>query len=733
MLLWGLPVVGVPVLIHLINMMRHRRVEWAAMEFLLASQKKNRTWVFLKQLLLLLVRMAAIAIVVLLVAKPKMSGQLGAFLGQGRTHHIVLLDDSFSMSDRWGNTSAMDEARSVIRRIGAQAAAAGRPQTFSLLRFSRAAGLGVGAQPDFFEEPVDRDFVDRLRESLAGIEVSETAAGPQSALEAVLQLIGDSDGDQRIVYLVSDFRAKEWDDPAELKNRLAELTDLGAKLHLVRCVDTARPNLAIRELAPGPGIRAAGVPLDIEVTVTNFGDVPVRDVPVLLETADNPRPAVKIEEIPPGRSVSQRFQVRFPTAGEHRVVAHLETDAVAADNFRYAVVEFATDVPVLLVDGDPGAVSARYLESALKPGGTVTTGIRPRIEGPRYLSLNPLDAYQTIYLLDVDRLDPSAIEALEEYVAAGGGLGVFLGERSDSKFMTDELYREGSGLFPLPLSGPAELLVDRLRKAPDLEVGDHPIFRILSGVRNSFINMVVVERYFAAAEGWQPKADSATQIIAWLRNGAPLAVERRFGEGRVVAFLTTVAPLWNNWARSNPSFVVAMLEMQAYLASRPAEDTWRVVGSPLELELDPARYEAAVRFLPPDGTVVATSQAVATPDGSLAASFIETGTSGFYRATLIPKDGSDEVRSYAFNVDAEEGNLAVVDGQTLASRLEGVKYDFVEAAIFQYGEDELKGKDLSQALLYVLLLVLIGEQLLAWSASYHPPARHALTGTGGAP
>ena len=385
MLLWGLPVVGVPVLIHLINMMRHRRVEWAAMEFLLSSQRKNRTWVFLKQLLLLLVRMAAIAIVVLLVAKPKMSGQLGALLGHGRTHHIVLLDDSFSMSDRWGNTSAMDEARSVIRRIGAQAAGDVHPRTFSLLRFSRAAGRGLGAQPDFFEEPVDSNFVDRLRESLAGIEVSEIAAGPQSALEAVLQLIGDSDGDQRIVYLVSDFRAKEWDDPAELKNRLAELTDLGAKLHLVRCVDTSRPNLAIRELAPGPGIRAAGVPLDVEVTVTNFGDVPVRDVPVLLETDDHPRPAVKIEEIPPGRSVSERFPVRFPTAGEHRVVARLETDTVAADNFRYAVMEFPADVSVLLVDGDPGAASARYLESALKPGGTVTTGIRPRIEGPRYL------------------------------------------------------------------------------------------------------------------------------------------------------------------------------------------------------------------------------------------------------------------------------------------------------------------------------------------------------------
>ena len=51
-LLWGLVAVAAPVLIHLINMMRHQRVQWAAMEFLLASYKKHRTWVWLKQLIL---------------------------------------------------------------------------------------------------------------------------------------------------------------------------------------------------------------------------------------------------------------------------------------------------------------------------------------------------------------------------------------------------------------------------------------------------------------------------------------------------------------------------------------------------------------------------------------------------------------------------------------------------------------------------------------------------------
>src|SRR5690242_6983379 len=99
LLWWGLPLVGVPVLIHLINLMRHRRVEWAAMEFLLESQKRHRRSILFKELLLLLLRMLAVAAVVLMLAQPLLRNRIGSLLGGSKTHHVVLVDDSFSMSD----------------------------------------------------------------------------------------------------------------------------------------------------------------------------------------------------------------------------------------------------------------------------------------------------------------------------------------------------------------------------------------------------------------------------------------------------------------------------------------------------------------------------------------------------------------------------------------------------------------------------------------------------------
>jgi len=731
-LLWGMLIVAAPVLIHLINMLRHRRVQWAAMEFLRQSRKKNRTWIVLKQLLLMLMRMAAIAAVVLIVAQPRFRNWIGEWFGATRTHHIVLLDDSFSMSDRWEDTSAFAEAKVVIERIGVEAARPVQPQSFTLLRFSRVGMPDRGTQPDILNEPVNKDFVKRLNDKLKKLGPSQTAAGPGPAIEAVGRLLGQGGGERRIVYLISDFRAREWEDPTDLQKQLLALDEAGAELQLVDCVETARPNLAITSLVPQQGVRAAGVPWFMEVTVRNFGSTLARQVPVLLEEDGRGRPAATIAEIPPGRAVKGRFPVHFLTAGGHEITARLESDAVAADNCRFAAIELPAHVPVLIVDGAADAAAARYLAAAMSPGGSVRTGVRPRIETPRFLSLHPIEEFQSINLVNVERLDESAIESLEEYVAAGGGVAFFLGENSRTRFINEQLYRNGEGLFPLPLAGQADLPVYRLEKTPDVQVEDHFIFRVFSGKRNSFLNMVLVERYFAAPDGWQPEPGSGTRVIARLRNNAPLAVEHSYGEGRVVAFLTTAAPVWNNWAR-NPSFVVAVQDLQAYLASRSVGEVSRPLGTKLELTLDAAEHRPQVRFETPDddGTPTASSDAVPAADGSMTVSFCETDTSGIYKALLTKTNGATDVRRFALNVDAAEGDLKALGGPELAARLPGLKYDYRQARAFRYDFTETAGTNISQWLLYLLVVLLVAEQVVAWWNSYHPSTSRKAPAAGG--
>src|SRR5207253_2827225 len=197
---WGFLLALVPLLSHLINMMRHRRVRWAAMEFLLASYKKHRKWIWLKQLLLLLARMAAVALVVAMLAQLKTRDQWLAIFGGRVTHHYVVLDDSYSMSDRVAGESAMDAAKRVIAAIVGRAAQEDSPQKLTLIRYSQARGANLplpsgegrsegAGQPmydeqaaDFNAEPIDANFDLMLERKLRTFDATPLALAANDAI-----------------------------------------------------------------------------------------------------------------------------------------------------------------------------------------------------------------------------------------------------------------------------------------------------------------------------------------------------------------------------------------------------------------------------------------------------------------------------------------------------------------------------------------------------------------------
>src|SRR5256885_2395357 len=90
--------VSAPIIIHLINRMRFKRIRWAAMEFLLKAQKRNRRRLIIEQLILLALRCLLVALVGLLVMR--FVGFSFADFAAKQGLHLVLLDDTLSMTDR---------------------------------------------------------------------------------------------------------------------------------------------------------------------------------------------------------------------------------------------------------------------------------------------------------------------------------------------------------------------------------------------------------------------------------------------------------------------------------------------------------------------------------------------------------------------------------------------------------------------------------------------------------
>lgn len=778
-LTWAFFLVLAPLLIHLINLMRHRRIKWAAMEFLLQSYKKNRKWIWLKQLLLLLARMAVIAAAVAMLAHLVTKDQWADLFGGQTTHHVVLLDDSYSMSDRVDGQSAFDRADLAIRQIAKRAhLQEGQRQKMTLIRYSRAAehpaagdtNESTGVSPenaapgspfsdsvarvaDMNAVSIDADFDLLLSERQRVSGVTQLATGPGPALELAAQIVEQSVDDRKVIHIVSDFRNDPWDAPEDVKRSLDRLRGAGAELHLVRCVNSPSANLAITQLQPAEGTRAAGVPLFVEVTVKNFASRPAEQVQVKVRSvylpaptaADSPDqwrgridelPTVLIEHIAPGESALRRVQVYFPTAGQHIVEAELLEDAVAADNRRWCVVDFPASNPVLIVDGDPAGRNANYLSSIFQPGDRVKTGISPSIQPPSFLrdaETESLNRFRAIYLLNVERLDENGVKNLAAYVRDGGGLGIFLGPDCNLGFY-NQWYDDGQGLFPVALER-QDLVGANLDDAPDLLVEDHPLFRVLLGERNPFVQGIRIDQYVRTPADWNPPSGSTIRVLARLRNRMPLVVERRLGAGRVVAFLTTLAPDWNNWA-AEPSFVVVALQLHAYLDSEPRMTRSQLVGSPLDVPLNLSEYQPELRFVLPDPDVnkrriVAKTAArpddVATPvahvllgSHDVDGGFGETQQGGVYEAWSLTIDGRPDVQRYALNVDTKEGDLSLPDTVALTAKLAPLDVQIHDAAEMIYDASSSPVSSWSQILLLGLVGLLIAEQAVAYWASYHP-------------
>jgi len=762
LLWWGLPLAGLPILIHLINLLRHRKVPWAAMEFLLASQKKFRTRVLLKQLLLLLLRVAAILGIVLALAQPRWKSALGRMLGGGRTAHVVLLDDSYSMGDLSadggiGDTTAFDRGRLVVERIVAELAGSQGQQELAVGRFSRlrppaapdgppvAAAAASAASASAFDVPrqvVSPRLVQEVRRALAGFVPSATAAGPREAVAAAAEIVGTGAGAANVVWLVSDFRARDWKTADDTADVLRQLAAAGCELRLVDCADGGSAdagggdgrspgNLTLERLEMQGGVPATGVLVPWEVAVRNDTPRAVRDVAVELREDGQSRPGVRIGEIPAGGSATQRFDARFTAAGPHVVEARIAADVVPADDVRTAAVDVVERVDVLLVDGDPRgggrAGDAFYAAAALAPGGGAPTGLRPRIEPPRSLATLDLAAFACVWVLDVERLDEPEIEALEAFARGGGGVVFFAGPRTSAEFVNRSLHRDGAGLFPLPLAGAVDLLpAPAAQPAPDVVVEDHPVVAVLSGQRNPLLDAVRIDRYLAVERGAEASAVGLRRLLS-LRSGAPLVVEKPFGEGLVVAVLSSAAPVWNNWARGNPSWVVVMLELEGHLARTRRRAESLEVGDRVAVRLDPAIDELEVDFVvPPEGDVVHAT-AAAVPGGAEAV-LPTTPAPGAYAARWRRLDGTEHERVVAVNVAAEEGQLERAGRERLDRALAGVPFRYDRAESLQPDSDTLAGVPLAGPLLLALAGVLLVEQLVAYSASYHtsrrgPPAR----------
>ncbi len=725
----GIGLILLPILIHLINRYRYRRVRWAAMEFLLQSKKQNQRKLLLQQFLLLMLRIGAVLGIVALIARPYFDpGQLQLLRGE-RSHHLVILDDSLSMQDRTGGKSAFEEGIAVVNRLAEEGARRSGTQTMTLLLLSKPSEP-VLTQVSL-DSPVLSDLQSRLEKLRCRHQPGNITTGLTEAVEHLRHPAAS-----KTLHLISDFREREWDQGKAYAAVARLFKDQEATINLIRAVPTEHENLGITRIDGDLHSAAVRVPLRLSCTVKNFGKQVAKEVSLIVSQDERKLPlSIKFDEIEAGQELTQQFDVQFSEPGAHTLKVELPVDSLEGDNSRYLAINLPTEHRVLIINGNAGDDEGLLAADALSPISGLT-GFAPIIEDPEYLRRQPLDQFQAIHLVNVPELPADSLRILTEFVSNGGGLSWHVGPAVRPRFYNEQLFARGAGLFPLPLSDIREFHPDVTNPAPDLLFEDHPIFKAFQGEDNPFVSQVKIDQYFAVPT--DVEIPDTTRIIGRLSNQSPLVAEKLFGKGRVIASLTSCGNLWNNWPR-NPSYVLFWLELEKYLMRNPLPQGEHRTGEPIEIRVDPTEYRSLIEIRTPDtqGTVrinltapktnektQATPKDSAAPDGApfeLHEQFRETDLPGIYRIVRYRQDDSTDLAGLAYNVPSEEGDLTLASNETIQAALEYEGTVRIQAASdLDWAQGKFAGQEVRDLILFLLAGLLFIEQLLAMKLSFHP-------------
>ena len=630
----GAALAAVPLLIHLLNRQRFKPLSWAAMRFVEAAYRKTRRRARLENLLLLLLRMGAIALLALAVARPFVGARSKlAGLTESRRDIALILDASYSTGWRDGVRTVfereVESARALLASLdGARGdrarlvVAARVPRLLSWRTPEEALDLldTLGAPTD---EPLDlalalgevRGYAEELGrgEGVQSLEVHLLTDLQRATFSPDLRSGNGPTSVQRPQGAAAavDPGVPVGEGPPRLFEELDRLKELGLRVW-VHDLGPDQPfpaNLAISELAPQTRVLGPDQPVDIGLRIDNSGATSVSGVRVALEIDGERRPQRLLDV--PGRGFARLVVAEnFRERGPHRVRAMLESDALAADDTRAAVVVVPPAVRVLLVNGAPSTDLARdevgYLAAALEPARADDAGLlqaspfEVRTVDPARLAEADLDlgSFDVIWLANVENLLPHAVERLEARIASGASLVVSLGDRADPIAYAVRLFKaDGTGLLPAELITRSLVARDeRYWRIQDFEV-THPALLFFADER---WKPLLTEIPFYGFFETRPLDDA--RVLARFDDAArsPALIERNFDRGRVFLWTSTIDADWTRLPESPRTLVPFLHELVRHAGASSDSDPNLGVGGSYAARVEV--FPRKLALLSPDGT-----------------------------------------------------------------------------------------------------------------------------------
>lgn len=527
LLLWGAALAAAPVILHLI--MRRKPVPhpFPALRFLQERAVTNRRRLRVNHLLLLLVRIAAVTLVALALARPVLRGAGWLPEAEGPVAAVFVFDTAPRMGLREGNQTRLERAAVMAKVLFGK-----------LPSGSQVAVVDTAGTPAAFAQAAAAEArVDRLSTASPMVSLS-------TATDTATRLLEKSELQRRELYVFTDCSQGAWTQAGE--RAVDEASDQKPIATLYCDVSAKAPrNFAIEELELSNERIASGTPLVVTARINRVGPEATRQAGVEVLTDDGRfvRRAAKGVSPTAGRSESARFEISGLGPGVHqgRVVLDGSDDLVADDTASFTI-EVGSPAHVIVASAKPAKKTSRLMTEALAPAVLRKAGIaRFAAEVVDIAALDATDWQKAagMVLLDPPPLSEREAEALTNWVAEGHGLVVWLGPaaRNAAAFNSAASRR---------LLGGA---IVRVWRSPDANnylapaALVHPMLATFRGVADA-----IPWQDFPVLRHWEFEPSAVTgeadkpgaTVVATYRNGLPAILEHRVGRGRVIVVTTPV-------------------------------------------------------------------------------------------------------------------------------------------------------------------------------------------------
>jgi hypothetical protein len=509
--LWLALAVAIPIIVHLFNFRKPKRLLFSNLSLLLEVNKVVTKRLKLKQLLLLLLRILAFLFLVLAFAHPIFTSSNSA-VNLGNKSVTIIIDNSHSMS-------ATDERGVYLQQsilLAKELIQAGEiSDEFQLLTTSNLRLNGSFSNKG------------QAMEALQKIDFEHKIVSYSQVVNNLPYFFTQAKNKVRRLYFISDFQRS-----TVLKDTLENLSiPPDITTHFLPVGNQDQVNVYISEASFANQIIEKNKPITINLKVNNNSD---KDIPNLSLKVHEENKVVAIASVSLAARENKVTQISYipDKGGWHSGFIELDDTPIDFDNIRYFSYNIPEDSKILLALGDQNTQYINLLFNNL------VRQFRVETINQRALANVDLTGYASLVLAGVDEVSSGLADKIANWVKEGGGIILFPSAAMNTQSINYLLQQMSAGTFEKMVSYSTPTLF----REPDLK---HPIFQgvFKKAKKNAEFDSPSIQKIYR----FLPNNNGIQNTVIWSQNNDVILQEVRYGNGGLFVFSIYPSLEWSDF------------------------------------------------------------------------------------------------------------------------------------------------------------------------------------------